>query len=49
MKKNVTTIQLCKDTYDKLSSYRRKLSAKLEKDMTFDEVINSMILELGQN
>lgn len=43
MTKEVTTIQLSKDTYAKLSSFRRRISAKLDRDLTFDQLIEIMI------
>jgi len=46
MSKDRTTIQLSKDTYEKLSSYKRKTSSKLDKDLTFDELIEKMISDL---
>ena len=46
MPKDITTIQLSKDTYEKLSSFKRKTASKLDKDLTFDELIQKMINDL---
>ena len=43
MEKDIKTIQLTKATYEKLSSYKRKLSSKMDKDLTFDQVIQIII------
>lgn len=48
MIKEITTIQLSKNTYDKLSSYKRRISLKLEKDLTFDDIINFMLANISE-
>ena len=46
MPKDTTTIQVTKDTREKLSALKRKMSLKLDKDLTFDELIQKMIHDL---
>jgi hypothetical protein len=46
MVKEVTSAQLSKETHAKLSSFRRKMSLRLDPDLTFDQLIDKMIEEL---
>ena len=43
MHDDVTTIQLKIKTYEKLSALKRKMSSKMDKDLTFDQLILEMI------
>ena len=43
MVKDPTSIMITKDTYEKLSKLKRKMSSKLDRNLTFDELILEII------